>query len=160
MSGEPAPVTLDFPENVVEELAISLDVLEGIDVVVKRPLKPTDPNGAAGVYAVSWNPEGYQIGQYDPAVTQYLFAIQTFVKHGDDEGGVALHSRLAKRVRVMLYRDDELRVRLGTLYTDESGIIERTQKWGVRTQRYLSNELQGTFMYLAVTEMYLETEIV
>jgi len=160
MSGEPPAEPLDFPENIVDELVTSLEDVTGINVVVKRPLRPTDPNGSAGVYAVDWSPEEYQIGQYDPAVTRYLLAIQTFVKHGDDEEGVGLHSRLAKRVRVMLYRDEELRVRLGTLSTLESGVTERTQRWGVRTQRYLSNELQGTFLYLAVTEMFLETEIV
>lgn len=153
-------MSLDFPENIIEELAISLDLLDGIDKVVKRPVRPTDANGTAGVYAVDWSPEDYQIGQYDPAVTRYLIAIQTFVKHGDDEEGVLLHGRLGKRVRVMLYRDDELRVRLGSLNTQELGVTERTQRWGVRTQRYLSNELQGTFLYLAVTELWVDTEIV
>lgn len=150
----------DFPVNVVEELKTSLDLLTGVDHVLRRPLRPTDPTGSMGVYPVSWNPDGYQIGQYDPAVTRYKIAIQSFVKHGDDEQGVILHSQLAKRVRVMLYRDDELRVRLGSLNTVDGGAIERLQRWGVETQRYLSNEIQGSFLFLSVTEMWVETEIV
>lgn len=153
-------MSLDFPENIVEELSITLDTLAEVDKVVHRPLRPTDPNGSIGIYAVDWNPQEYQIGQYDPAVTRYLVAIQSFVKHGDDQEGVALHARMAKKVRVMLYRDDELRVRLGTLSVTEDGMTERLQRWGVQTQRYLSNEVQGSFMYLAVTEMWVETEIV
>lgn len=150
----------DFPANVVAELEVSLDALVDVDHVLKRPLRPTDPNGSIGIYPVTWSPEEYQIGQYDPAVTKYLIAIQSLVKHGDEELGIALHSRLAKQVRVMLYRDDELRVRLGALSTEESGVIERTQRWGVRTQRYLNNELQGSFLYLAITELWIETELV
>jgi len=159
MSGEP-PEVVDFPENIVAELGVTLATIEEVDQVINRPLRPTDPNGAIGIYAVDWNPQEYQIGQYDPAVTRYLIAVQSFVKHGDDQQGVALHARMAKRVRVMLYRDDELRVRLGSLSVSEGGVTERLQRWGVQTQRYLSNEVQGSFMYLAVTELWVETEIV
>jgi hypothetical protein len=163
MSGEPPlppEVPLEFPENVVEELATMLAEVTDVDVVIRRPLRPTDPNGSIGVYAIDWAPTDHAIGQFDPAVTRYKFAVQSFVKHGDDEVGVILHSQLAKRVRVMLYRDEELRVRLGSLSTDEDGVIERLLRWGVQTQRYLSNEVQGTFLYLAVTELWVDTEIV
>jgi hypothetical protein len=150
----------EFPNNVVEELKVSLEELEGVDVVLRRPLKPTDPNGSAGVFAGTWTPQEMVIGQHDPAVTRYSVVIQTFVKHGNEEEGVVLHSQLAKRVRVMLYRDPELRVRLGTLSTDEDGVRERLQRWGVTTQRYLSNEIQNNFLFLAVTELWIETELV
>lgn len=160
MSGEPPPVPMDFPENIIEEIKVSLLEMEGVDHVIRRPLRPTDPTESVGVFAMSWSPEDWQIGQFDPAVTQYLIAIQTFVKHGNEEEGVTAHARLAKRVRVMLYRDDDLRLRLGTLSAVEDGLTERTQRWGVRAQRYLSNELQGNFLFLAVTELWVETEIV
>jgi len=160
MSAGPPPPVLEFPENVVEELSYNLAEIPEVEVVLRRPLRPTDPNGALGVFALSWNPEEYQIGQFDPATTRYMLNIQSFVKHGNDEEGVVLHSRLAKRVRVMLYRDQQLRVGLGTLSVTEGGVTERFQRWGVVTQRYLNNEMEGTFLYLAVTEMWVETEIV
>lgn len=149
----------DFPENIVAELKASLESL-GFDKVMRRPLRPTDPHLSAAVFAVDWNPEEMQIGQHDPAVTRYLLSIQTFIKHGDDEVGTTLHARIAKKVRVMLYRDEALRVRLGQLRATEDGVTERLQRWGVRTQRYLSNEVDATFLYLAVTELWVDTEIV
>lgn len=150
----------DFPNNVVAELKATLAARPELDVVVARPLKPTDAHKSAGVFAVDWNPQDMVIGQWDPAVTRYMVGIQTFVKHGNEEEGIALHTTLAKMVRVMLYRDEGLRVRLGDLSTTELGVTERMQRWGVQTQRYISNEMEGTFLYLAVTEMFIETEIV
>jgi hypothetical protein len=156
----PPELSNDFPQNVVKELKASLTSMVGVDKVLQRPLKPTDPSGSVGIFATVWNPEGWQIGQYDPAVTQYGITVQTFVKHGSEEVGIALHSKLAKRLRVMLYRDEELRLRLGSLSTTEGAVVERAQRWGIRNQRYLSNEFQGNFLFLAVTEMWLQTEIV
>lgn len=151
---------LDFPENVVAELKTSFESMGEVDTVVARPLKPTDPHLSLGVFAIDWTPRDFVIGQYDPAVTRYMVGIQSFVKHGNEEEGIALHTRLAKMVRVMLYRDEGLRVRLGSLSTTEFGVTERIQRWGVQTQRYISNEFQGSFLYLAVTELWVETEIV
>jgi hypothetical protein len=151
---------LDFPDNVVDALAARLVTIAEVDVVLKRPLRPTDPSGSVGVFAVIWSPSEYEIGQHDPAVTRYSLNIQTFIKHGDEQEGITLHSRLAKRVRVMLYRDDALRVLLGSLSVTDAGNTERLQRWGIETQRYLSNEMEGTFLYLAVTDMWVETEVV
>lgn len=150
----------DFPENVVAELKVSLEALATFDVILKRPLKPVDPNNSCGVYAVDWVPQEYAMGQFDPAISRYLFGIQTFVKHGNEQEGIELHAQHAKKVRVMLYRDTDLRVRLGQLSTIEAGVTERAQKWGVQHQRYISNEINNNFLFLAVTEFWLETEMV
>lgn len=151
---------LDFPENVVAEIKTSLEAQEELDRVVARPLNPTDPHLSAGVFATEWTPTQMVIGQFDPAVSRYGATIHTFVKHGNEEEGIALHTRIAKMVRVMMYRDEALRVRLANLSTTEFGVTERIQRWGVSTQRYISNEFQGSFLFLAVTEMWIETEIV
>lgn len=160
---------LDFPENIVAEVRTSLTAMQDtsvvpavplFDTILGRPLRPTDPHLSAGVFAIDWNPLEWQIGQWDPAVTRYMVGIQTFVKHGDEQEGIALHTRLGKKVRVMLYRDEDLRVRLSSLSITEDGVTERIQRWGVQTQRYLSNEINNNFMFLAVTELWCETEIV
>lgn len=151
---------LDFPDNFVAEIKTALEARDELDRVVARPLNPTDAHLSAGVFATEWAPREMVIGQYDPAVSRYGAMIHTFVKHGNEEEGISLHNRLAKMVRVMMYRDEPLRVRLANLSTTEFGVTERIQRWGVSTQRYISNEFQGSFLFLAVTEMWIETEIV
>lgn len=152
---------MDFPENVVFDVKEALERLgEFTGGIHRRPIRPTDPNMSCGVFAADWNPADWQIGQYDPALTRYQVIIQTFVKHATEEDGVVEHSRLAKRVRVMLYRDATLRVQLGQLSTVEDGVTERMQRWGVSGQEYLNNQMDNTFIFLAVTNMWFETEIV
>jgi hypothetical protein len=160
MSEAPTFPLVDFPENVVSELEISLSDIQQVGNVFRRPLKPTDPSNSIGIYATLWMPQEYQIGQYDPAVTRYSIVVQSFVKNGSEEEGIAQHSRLAKRIKIMLYRDDALRLRLAGLSTTEGGVTERTLRWGVQNQRYLSNEIQNTFLFLATTEMWIETEVI
>jgi hypothetical protein len=155
----PLPL-VDFPENFIDELQTSLEASNLFDKVLRRPIQPTDPNGTAAVFAMDWSPQEMAIGQVDPAVTRYQVAIQTFIKNGNEQAGVIAHSQLAKKVRVMLYRDADLRVRLGTLSTSDGEVVERVQRWGVSRQRYLSNEIQKSFLFLAVTEVWLESEIV
>lgn len=153
--------TPDFPDNAVDALVAALEA--GVNFeggVVRRPLRPNDPNFMAGVVASMWSPEEWAIGQYDPAITRYSLQIQTLVRSADEEEGIALHSRLAKRVRVMLYRNEELRLQLGRLSTTEAGVTERTLRWGVSGQRFLSNEVNGSYLYLAVTDVWYDTEIV
>ena len=154
---------LDFPDNVTE---ILVDVLGSIaDPKVMgafdRPLLSTDPEVSIGVTAIDWQPRDFVIGQYDPAVASYLYVIQGFIKHSDTAEGIAAHNKLAKTIRTMLYRNQNLRVRLGELNVTSLGATERTQRMGIRQQRFLSNEApQGTFLYLSTTEFWLETEIV
>lgn len=159
---------MDFPENVVSEIKTALLAMQDPDTldplfpggVYRRAIRPTDPHLSCGVFAADWIPLEWQIGQYDPALTRYQVVIQTFVKHTSEEEGVVLHTRLAKRVRVMLYRDPTLRVQLQQLNTVEDGVTERMQRWGVSNQEYLSNQMDGSFIFLAVTNLQFETEIV
>lgn len=150
---------MDFPENIVRELKSSLAAIEGVDIVLRRPLRPTDPTGSLGVYASMWDPSEFEIGQYDPAVTRYQVILQSMIKHGNEEEGVSEHAALAKRIRVMLYRDEALRVRLHSLSISDGGLAESVRRYGVTRQNYLNNELQGTFLFLAVTELWFDTEI-
>lgn len=150
---------LEFPDNAVSLIRLHLEDEPNFSSIVGRPLRPTDYTGMVGIFATVWQPDDFEIGQFDPAVTRYGLSIQSLAKNATEEEGIAEHSRLAKKIRVMLYRDADLRVQLGQLRTTDDGFTERTQRWGVTQQRYLSGELEGQFMFLAVTDLWLETEI-
>lgn len=153
-----------FPFNFVRCLAI---VLPGIDpdvTVHKRPLRPTDPNYAIGVYGTLWSPneESLEMGHKAPAeptLNQYQVGVQTLIKDGDTERGLAVSSILANRVRTVLYRNEPLRLALGSLYVEDGDFRESMRRWGVRSQRYMSNDIEGTFVTISVLDLWIETEM-
>lgn len=151
---------LDFPENVTMAISDRLSLSSEFSIVLRRPLRPTDNNRSCGVFSAGWSPQEWEIGQYDPAITRHDYQIQTLAKYATEEEGLVAHTKLAKIVRLMLYRDADLRLQLSQLRTTVEGVVERTQKWDVVSQRYLANEIEGQFLFLAVTDFYLETEIV
>lgn len=154
---------LAFPDNVVEVMVEEFAKIDGVDpgMVFDRPLESTDPAPSIAVVAADWMPNDFVIGQSDPAVSTYLILIQSMIKHTDKSTGIRQHSQLAKSVRMMLYRNQELRVRLTQLNETSQGIKERTQRLGIRQQRFLTNEHpQGTFLFLSTSEFWLETEAV
>jgi len=155
MSGE-----VGFPNNVVEVLSDEFGSIENLQYVLKRPLNSTDPDMSIGIYALDWVPQSFEIGQYEPVLATYHYALQAFVKHANEEEGILKHTLLSKLVRSMLYRETSIRVRLGALSETSLGIKERTQRWGVRQQRFISNELEGQFLFLSTMELWLETEAV
>lgn len=150
----------EFPENFVDVLRRHLDDEPDFSLVVNRPLRPSDSNSMVGIFSTIWQPVDFEIGQYDPAVTRYGITIQSLAKNATEEEGIADHSKLAKKIRIMLYRDSDLRIQLGQLRTTADDLTERTQRWGVQQQRFLSNEIDNQFLYLAVTDLWLETEII
>lgn len=156
-----------FPNNVVNLVAIHSQLIDPDLFVTKRPLRNTDPNQSVGVSAVLWTPDddstemrGGPYGPSEPTLSTYRIAIQAFIKDMDEIKGLATHSVLSKRVRNMLYRDAQLRIGLASLSTSMSEVTERAQRWGVATQRYFSNELNGSWLYLSTLEFWLETETI
>ena len=154
-----------FPYNAVDLMASRFQTLDADLYVAKRPLRESDPNQSIGVFGQQWMPneESYEMrglpqGLREPTLANYLLGIQAFVKDGDEERGAATHGTLSKLVRSMLVNDPTLRVGLRSLSVTTSGITERAQRFGVRTQRYLSNELSGSWLYLSTIELWLETE--
>jgi hypothetical protein len=142
-----------------EEIAAALFDLN-LGLVARRPLRPTDPDKSIGVMALDWRPTESFIGQHDPAISRYQFAIQVFLKHQDEEEGLQQHTLLSKNLRTMLYRGEALRLRLASLSETSLLVTERVQRWGVRQQRFVSNEIQGRFLYLSTTEFWVETEAI
>lgn len=151
---------LEFPLNFAKILRDRFEDQDEFSMVVARPLRPSDQDRMVGIFPTVWIPQEFEIGQYDPAVTRYMLAIQTMAKNATEEEGIAAHSKLAKKVRVMLYRDEDLRVQLGRLKTTDPVVTERVQRWGATNQRFLANEINGQFLFLAVTDLWLETEII
>ena len=149
-----------FPMNVVDVLHDRLAKLMPDHAVIDRPLRTSDPARSIGLYVADWNPEGnsQEIGQYEPTVSTYQFRVQNLVKHTDEIAGKALFALDAKSVRVVLYRDPNLRLLLSELVEELIGTRERATLWGVARQRFLSNEMRGTFVYLAQTDFWLKTE--
>lgn len=96
----------------------------------------------------------------EPTISTYVIGVQAFVKDFSEERGLARHSVLSKMIRSMLYRDAPLRVGLSALSVTMNDSVERSQRWGIRAQRYLSNEIDGNFLYLSTLEFWLDTETV
>jgi hypothetical protein len=154
-----------FPYNAIDKIAECMAQIDPDIVILKRPLRESDPVQSIGVFASQWLPEedsyemkGGPLGIHEPTLSSYIISIQVFVKDADEERGAAVHATLSKIVRAMLYRDDTLRVALRALTAVAAGSTERTGKFGVRAQRYLSNELSGSWLYLSTIEFWLETE--
>lgn len=156
-----------FPQNVIEVIASRVKpVIDSEISVFRRPLRTSDPNQSFGVFPNLWQPntDSFEMrGRHDPGPNEptlqtYSIGLQAFVKDMDEERGLAIHSVFAMRVRDMLYRDQTLRVGLASLSSTAGGSTERAKNWGIRTQRYLSNELEGSWLHLSTLEFWLETE--
>lgn len=156
-----------FPNNVVVLVQARAQLLDPDLHVYRRPLRDSDPNQSIGVFAAQWQPQqdslemrgGPQFVQ-EPTLQRYSISVQAFVKDMDEERGLFGHSVLSKMVRSMLYRDDPLRVGLSMLSVTMRGSTERARRWGITTQRFVSNELSGSWLYLSTLEFWLETETV
>lgn len=155
-----------FPNNAVELIAIRAASLDPDIHIEKRPLRNTDPTQSFGVSAAQWVPQDESLeirGAIDgsePTISQYTLMVQAFVKDADQVRGGATHATFAKMVRTMLYHDTPLAVGLRTLSVVVGSSTERMLKWGIRNQRYFSNELDATWLYLSTLEFWLETETV
>jgi len=154
-----------FPMEVVDILHARFKELLGTDMeIVDRSVRPTDPSRTLGIFPVDWNPvqESYEIsrGNFEPTLGRYTYRIQVLVKHTNEEEGRALYTSDTKIVKAILYRDATLVQRLTSIQETSFGSIERAKRWGVRHQRFLNNELQGQFIFLATTEVWLEVESV
>lgn len=154
-----------FPQNVVELLCTRFRLIDSdfAEAVFARPLQPTDPVQAIGVVASQWVPntdslEMRGMGNMEPSLNRYLITVQAYIKDMDEERGLNTHSVLSRMVRSILYNDVPLRQALASLSSTLSGKVEAPRRWGVQQQRFFSNELDSTWLYLSILEFWLETE--
>ena len=152
-----------FPNNAVAVIKTGMQSIDPDLRIYGRPLRKSDPAQSIGVYGQQWlpNEQSFEVGGTgEPSLSSYVITIQAFVKDMDEERGLDIHSVLSKLIRTTLYRDTSLMLALRALTVTMSGSIERTQRYGVKTVRYLSNEIDGNFLYLSTLEFFLETETV
>lgn len=159
-----------FPNNAVELVVARIKLLDEslANSTYRRPLRESDPNTSCGVFAATWEPDtdsiemrgGSNPAPSEPTIQTYMLGVQAFVKDFDEERGLARHSVLSKMIRSMLYRDTPLRVGLSALSVTMNDSVERVQRWGIRQQRYLSNDIDGNFLFLSTLEFWLDTETV
>lgn len=156
-----------FPNNVVEIVASALSGIDPDVMVKKRPLRNSDPAQSVGIHAQLWDPDeeslemlgAENVHPQRPTLQRYVYGLQAFVKDGDEERGLAVHSTLAHRVRAVLYSHPTLRLVLGGLevtYADNSK--EVLKRWGITRARYFSGEIDASFLYLSTLEFWVETE--
>lgn len=156
-----------FPNNVVKYVSLAMQQIDPDIAVLKRSLRNTDPMQSIGVFAQMWGPQpqslemqgiGYPAPQ-QPTLQEYTLGVQAFVKDSEEERGLAVHSVLAQRVRSVLYTDPNLQVIFEELSaTLAGGWTESMRRWGVRTARYFSGEINAQMLYLSTLEFWIETE--
>jgi hypothetical protein len=157
-----------FPNNIVEVLALACEAYIDPEVdpmkrvkVLRRPIVPTDPVQCIGISGQLWTPndQSFEMPSVEPTLQTYSVKIQCFVKDMEEKRGLAAHSVLSKLVRNMVYRNANLRLALAALNDTTGSAVERLQRYGVRSQDYISGEVPaGTFMYLSTLDTYFETE--
>lgn len=159
-------VTSFFPNNYVVLLASAFVNIDSDLRVFRRPLRANDGVQCVGVFAAQWDPdpESYEMqgagqGRNEPTVQRYICTVQGFVQDMDEERGLAVHALLSRKIRSIVYGNEALRLGLQSLYADDYGSRERSARWYVERQRFLSSEVQGNFLYFSSLEINFETEI-
>jgi hypothetical protein len=152
-----------FPYNAVDLFALRMSLIDPDIFVAKRRLYSTDPVQSIGVSAALWSPDqaSYEMrGAFsaEPLVQRYDIGIQVLIKDSDEERGIAVMSKLCQMVRAIILTDIPLQESLRSLSSTLYGVAERTLRWSVPSQRYLSQELSGQFVYLSQIQVQLETE--
>lgn len=150
-----------FPGNVLGEIELSLQDYMPMFQVIRRPVRQTDPERTIGLFLVDWTPrmDSVLIGpQWEPELATYEYRLQLLIKHTDEIEGRRMFGAASKSLKAILYRDPDLVVRLTTLNETVLDVRETVKRFGVRRQRFLNNEIRGSFLYLAATDLWVETE--
>lgn len=153
-------MTIAFPEIVIQELAEVASDIDGIDHVLLRPIRPTDPTGSFGFAGSEWAPRGdrMQIGHNAPPIGRYEIEVHILVRHSDEVLGRIELTNLANTFRQIVFSDASLHLNLGTHLYQLGNYKERFQRLGIDRIRYLSNEVTGTFLHLALIDLWVDTE--
>jgi hypothetical protein len=150
-----------FPDNACALIAARIPSVVDADIqVFRRQLRPTDPVQCVGVFPITYvtNDQSTEIRSVQPTLNRYGVVVQSLVKEYNEEDGISIHSILSYRLRSMFYRDAPLHAGLTTLSVTMNNGMERMQRRGITTQRYMSNEVQKVFTFTSWLEVWLETE--
>lgn len=152
-----------FPNNIIRMIEVRIPSAIDTDLrIFKRPLRPEDPNQSVGLYPNTWNPDedSFEMSpqmKNIPTLQDYRILVQSFVRHADEEEAINTHNVLAQRIRAMLYADTTLQLAFAELIDTSSGKTEKAMRWGPSAQRFMSNEVKGTFLQSSITEFWLQT---
>lgn len=160
-----------FPGNAVDIIVPRLQTIDADLSIKKRMLRDGDGTQTVGVFPINWigDEDSYEmnggvqfLGQpragNEQTLGTYTLGIWSYVMDTDEEQGIKVHNVLAKMIRTLLYRDPVLAVGLNALSVSMNGSTERIQRRRLGPQRFLSNEIDGVFMFLSSLEYYIETE--
>lgn len=154
---------LEFPNNAIAVIAARIPTYVDADIqVFKRPLRATDPTQSVAIFPSTKinDRQTIEIQSLQPTLGTYNIILQSIVHSTDEQESISIHSILVNRLWRMLYRDPVLHAGLTSLYVDADNSRERAQRRGITLNRYLSNEITGTFFQTAWLEFWLETETV
>lgn len=155
-----------FPNNVINVVKDNLKLIDADVPVFKRPIQKGDPVQCIGITAASWIPDDSSNemtgmgGRHGPTVSNYLIYVQLFVQDMDQERGYNVISQFTNIVRARLSMDPTLRVQLGSLQSDVMGYVERFKRLKITEINYVSNEIDGFFLFLTGIYIQVETETV
>src|SRR5689334_12584758 len=144
--------TTVFPNNAANLIFTRLQDLYGNDLtIVRRRLRSSDAGQAIGVYPSDWFPDeqSWEFPSKEPTLQRYIIKLQSFAKDYDEERGIAVHSVMAKVMRSLLYADQPLAVGLNALRVTMNGTTEAIMRRGINRQTYLSNEVDGAYLFLS-----------
>lgn len=150
--------------NIVDVLRDRIDeklLVNSGTTALLRPLDPTDPAFSIGLFPFDWTPDddSQEIGGGGvPTLQKYFIKIQLMIKSSDKEEGRAIYANESKKLRVMLYHDRALGIALQSLREQSSEHVEHFKRARIQRQRFLNNELQGRFIFLSATDIWVETE--
>ena len=152
-----------FPVNAINLIASRFEMFGNLNVV-KRPLRPNDPNLSVGISAQNWAPiagsQEMRGMQYNNASTleNYLLVVEGMVRDTNEESGLAAHSVLSEAIRTTLGDDTPLRAQLGGLQAVFGTTKKTLQRFYVRSSRFASGKVSGAFMYVTTSDFVLEVE--
>lgn len=155
------PSSTDFPNNVIALIAARIPTAIDADLkVFKRMLRTTDPTQSVGIFPSTKLPDrtSTEHRSLEPTLKTYNIILQTLVQDMQEENCISVHSILSQQLWRMLYSDTPLGIGLTALSVVANNARERFQRRGISQQRYLSNEISGTFIQTSWIEFWFETE--
>lgn len=156
-----------FPSNVIQLIHARMRQKWPSTGLHMRPLRVADKVKAIGLFPSDWTPDidSFEFQQPVnprpagfPTVQSYLIMVQAFVKDMDAERGIRMHSLMSKAIRSLLYHDTPLALGLQSLRVEMDGVAETIQRRHIVRQKYISNEIDGSFLYLSTLQYSIETE--
>lgn len=157
------PGVTEFPNNAIALIKTRIPTYVDSDLqIFLRPLRSSDPVQSVGIFPSTklHDQTSIEFKSVEPTLKSYNIIIQSMVKDTNEDNSISVHSILIQRLSRMLYRDPVLDAGLTALYIDADNSRERVQRRGIQLVRYLSNEVQGTFLQTAWLEFWLQTETV